>query len=512
MRLHIRVCWIGLLVLLLASTAMAGEFMDTWLTFAFSDDNIFADAEDRSPRPGFHYTGNEAFFDNYNSAYTGYETLAHLVLYKKMQSYFRHLELEAALVIQLENVTDEVTWDTETQLRDDGSYIKLNYYFDAEKMQGDLLALTLFPIDSDRFRLGYSYDITWGGNATWPTNTNPVPGMRLQYDFGTAPSATFGGYVLGGVKAARLLNEEINEVDTYYGYLFGMGLDFGKKLLWEMNGGVFEKGVFPPQSIDSDVGGEVIDAHGVSTRLTYRDGLPIGDSVDFRLYKNDLAAVRKAAEPEQYDQGLSYMISTEATYREQMMLDWDDPDTTLYYPAMAGDLNVKFKFGHLRLFGDVVYRQLAYILFDVPGLAPFYAFPDDAEITDEYFTAGGFDYNFPDWHLTLGLIGGYKHPATYKGATDIPDAADEQNVIVVRDLGDLEILPKGEEAYDIVTVKPNVKLELADGFNLLGEVQYTIDKNRTKYVDDARGVATREFEDETVTNPIGFSLLMQARF
>ncbi len=96
MRLHIRVCWIGLLVLLLASTATAGEFMDTWLTFAFSDDNIFADAEDRSPRPGFHYTGNEAFFDNYNSAYTGYETLAHLVLYKKMQSYFRHLEIGRA--------------------------------------------------------------------------------------------------------------------------------------------------------------------------------------------------------------------------------------------------------------------------------------------------------------------------------------------------------------------------------------------------------------------------------
>jgi len=502
----------ALILCALTAPAWAGDFMDTWITFSFSDDNLMAGAEDRSPRPGFHYTGNETFFDNYNAASTGYETLAHLVLYKRMKSYFRHLDLEAALVIQVENVTDEVTWDTETELRDDGSYIKLNYFFDAETMSGDQLALTLFPIDSDRFRLGYSYDISWGGNQTWPNNTNPVPGMRLRWDFGTGDASRIGGYALGGIKAVRVLNEDINEVDTYYGALFGLGLDFNKSLLWEVNGGMFEKGVFPPQSVDSEVGGETMESHGVSTRLTWRSGLPIGDSVDFRLYRRDLEAVRRATEEEVYDGGFSHLISSEVTYREQMMLDWDDPETTLYQPAIAGDVNLKMKLGHLRMHADMVYRQLAYILFDVPGLAPFYAFPDDATITDETFVAAGLDYNFPAAHLTLGLIGGYKHPATYQGPTDIPDAAGDQSIIVVRDLGDLEILPPGEDASDIISVKPTVRLDLADGFHLLGEVIYTIDKNRTRYKDDEDGVAERVFEDDTVTNPIGFSLLMQARF
>ena len=494
------------------TTALAGDFMDTWLTFSFSDDNLMTGAEDRSPRPGFHYTGNETFFDNYNSATTGYETLAHLVLYKRMQSYFPHLDLEAALVIQLENVVDEVTWDTTTELTDDGSYIKLNYFFDAAAMSGDLLALTLFPIDSDRFRLGYSYDISWGGNVTWPTNTNPVPGMRLRWDFGTGETSTLGGYALAGIKAARLLNEDINEVDTFYGYLFGFGLDFSRALLWEVNGGIFEKGVFPPQSVDHEVGGETMESHGVSTRLTWRSGLSIGDSVDFRLYRRDMDAAVRAAQPEQYDAGFSHLVSSEVTYREQMMMDWDDPDTTLYQPAMAGDINLKLKISRLRLHADAVYRQMAYILFDVPGLAPYYALPDDAEVTDEYFFAVGFDYYFESSHLTLGMIGGYKHPATYQGSTDVPGVAGDQNVIVIRDLGDLEILPAGEDPYDIITVKPTLRLDLADGFTILGEVQYTVDKNRTKYEDNSRGVAERVFEEGNVTNPLGFSLLVQARF
>lgn len=507
-------CWLaaGVLIALAAAPAAGGDFMDTWLTFAFSDDNLLADAKDRSPRAGFHYTGNETFFDNYNAATTGYETLAHLILYKQMESYFPHLTLEAALVIQLENVTDEVTWETETQLADDGSYIKINYHFSPLAANRDMLALTLFPIDSDRFRLGYSYDISWGGNETWPTNTNPVPGLRLRWDYGTAESAGFGGYVLGGIKAVRLLNEDLNEVDTYFGFLGGFGLDFVKAVLWEVNGGLFEKGVFPPQSYDSEIAGETIEAHGASTRLTWRTGLPIGDSVDFRLYRRDMEAVMRATEPETYDQGFSHLVSTEFTYLEQLMLDWNDAETTIYQPAMAGDVNVKFKIRNFRVHSDAVYRQLAYILFDVPGLAPFYAFPDDATLTDEWFVAGGFDYHFPSAHLTLGLIGGYKHPATYQGPTDLPDVIDQQSVIVVRDLGDLEILPPGEEAFDIVSIKPTFRLDLAEGFSILGELQYSLDKNRTKYEDDDQGVAERVFDDDNVTNILGFSLLAQARF
>ncbi|MDP8222641.1 MAG: hypothetical protein P9L99_04720 [Candidatus Lernaella stagnicola] len=511
MKATVRLLGVVFCLCLLAGTAVAGDFMDTWVTFAFSDDNLFAGAEDRSPRAGFHYTGNETFFDNYNSAMTGYETLAHLVLYKKMQSYFERLELEAALVIQLENVTDEVTWETDTQLRDDGSYIKFNYLLSPDANR-DMVALTLFPIDSDRFRLGYSYDISWGGDETWPSTDNPAPGLRLQWDWGTGSSDTFGGYLFGGAKAMRMLNEDINEAETFYGALGGFGLDFGKSLLWEVNGGIFEKGVFPPQSYDSEIAGETIEAHGVSTRVTWRRGLSIGDSVDFRLYRRDVEKAREAAAPEQYGEGFSHMLSSEVTYREQLMLDWDDPETTLYQPALAGDVNAKLKFGHWRVHTDLVFRQLAYVLFDVPGLAPFYALPTDATITDEYFVAAGFDYHIEAAHLTLGIIGGYKHPATYQGPTDVPGIANKQNIIVVRDVGDLEILPAGEDAMDIIAIKPTFKLELAEGFAVLGEVQYVIDENLTKYEDNENGIAERVFEEDKITHILGFNLLVQARF
>jgi hypothetical protein len=509
-----RILFLGVAVLALVAAApvWAGDFMDTWVTFAFSDDNLFAGAEDRSPRAGFHYNGDQAFFDNFNRSTTGYETMAHLVLYKAIDSYFKNLTLEAALVLQLENVTDKVTWQTETQLRDDGSYIKLNFLVPPTTAGGaDVLALTLFPIDSDRFRLGYSYDISWGGNETWPTNTNPAPGAKLRWDYGTAEDAAVGGYLFGGAKAVRLLNEDINEEETYYGYLGGLGLDFGKSVMWEVNGGEFEKGVFPPQSFDSKIAGKKIESHGLSTRLSWRRGLPIGDSVDFRLYKKDLETVKAALDQEEYGPGLSHRISGEFTYREQTMLKWSDPETTIYQPAMAGVGALKLKYSYFRFHTEAVYRQLAYILFDVPGLAPYYALPNDATITDEMWGDAGIDYFFPSAHLTLGLIGGYKRPATYKGPTDIPEAAGKESVIVVRDLGDLEILPPGEKAFDIVTVKPTARFDLAEGFSLLGEVQYTIDKNRTKYVETDNG-AKRVFEDSDVTNSLGFSLLMQARF
>jgi hypothetical protein len=494
-----------------AAPALASDFMDTWITFAFSDDNLLANARDRSPNAGFHYTGNEVFFDNFNRSTMGYETLAHLVLYKAIDSYFKNLTLEAALVIQLENATDEITWETETRLRDDGSYIKLNFLIPPKQNEHDVVALTLFPIDSDRFRLGYAYDLSWGGNQTWPANTNPAPGVKLRYDFGTDPNGRFGGYAFGGAKAVRLLREDINEVETFYGALAGFGFDWRRMIGWEVNGGYFQKGVFPPQSYDSSIGGKPMEAHGASTRLTFHYGMPIGESVDFRLYRRDLETVRQALEKEEYGPGVSTRASVEFTYREQTMLDWEQPDTTVYQPAMAGAFQWKLKYDYFRVFADVVYRQLSYVLFDVPGLAPYYDYPPDATITDEIWGDVGFDYHFASAHVTLGLRGGYKRPATYQGPTDIPDAVDEQSVIVVRDEGDLEILPPGETAFDIISVKPNLRVDLADGFSLLSEIQYMLDKNRTKYVETEDG-AKRVFEDDNVTNILGFSLLMQARF
>ena len=112
---------IALLLLgLTAPPATAGDFMDTRLSFAISENNFFAnpgETRDNSPGIGFGAdSSNTLFFDNYDTKYSGFETLGHIVLYKKMPAFFEHLTTEASLVLRVAG-----------ELSDDGSYIRLVY-------------------------------------------------------------------------------------------------------------------------------------------------------------------------------------------------------------------------------------------------------------------------------------------------------------------------------------------------------------------------------------------------
>jgi hypothetical protein len=489
-------------IVLAASTAFAGDFMDTWVTFVFADDNINAGPEDRSPEAGFNRVDDEIFFENLDSERRGQETLTQLVLYKKMPSYFKRLDVEAALVIELENWVNEDTWENETRIGDDGSYLKLNYYFSSDDYDGDNISLTAFPIDSQRFLLGYSYEITWGGERIFPGNSGQVPGLRLRTDWGTDTDSP--SYAFVGAKTARLLNEDIHERQTYYGFLGGIGLGLTSFMTWEAGGGLFQRGAFPPQGEGTSIGGETVEAYGSSSRLSFHQGMPVGYSVDFKLYNIDPDAAQKIAEPEPYDKGFGWSVAMEGTYLTQNLLSWDDADTTELVPAIAGNLNSKIRLGKFRLHGDVIYKDLSFILFNIPGIAPYRAFPEDADFTPEYFVAGGVDYYFEGPRLTPGVIFGYKQPATFKSG-DV--------VTVYRDENDWETLPANEDPFDIMAAKTTLKWDVAPFFTMAGELRYTLDNNQTKYEkDDGETGRRRVFEDDDVTSRVGFSFLMQARF
>ena len=501
MRTKASLIWV-LIILAFASSAFAGDFMDTWVTFIFADDNVLAGPEDRSPGAGFQQVDDELFFENLEAERRGQETLTHLVLYKQMPSYFNHLNVEAALVIQMENWVNTDTGKSETVIGDDGSYLKMNYYFSSTEFMGDNISITAFPLDSQRFQLGYAYDIAWGGEKIFPGNTGQVPGFKLQGEWGTGTGHY--GYSFIGAKTARLLNEDIHEMQTYYGLLGGFGTSITKLVMWEINGGYFQRGAFPPQGQDSEIGGMTVEAYGASTRFTLHQGSDVGTSVDFRLYKNDPVMAKEMAKEQKYDSGIAWATSVEATYITQTLLDWDKTDTTVLQPAMAGNLSGKFRAGKFRLHGDMFYRDLSYILFNIPGIAPYKAFPENAETTNEWFVAGGFDYFFERPHLTPGIIVGYKHPGTFKSG-DV--------VTVFRDENDWETLPEDEAALDILSAKTTLKWDVAQFFTVMGEVRYTLDSNRTKYeTADNESGRRRVFEDDDITNRMGFSLLMQARF
>jgi len=505
----------ALLILLMLSTilapagTMAADFASVWVTFAFSDDNLYAGAEDQSPIAGFGPPVN-TFYDDYDPNRRNAATMAHITLIKDFNSYFKGIGLKAGFMLELRNVMDQVTWESQTRIYDDGSFLKITGYFDRAASSGDGISTTFYPINSRRLRLGFSDYLFWGGASTWPGNVNPVPGLSVRGDFGTGKD--INGYAFIGAKATRMLNEKINEVDTFYGFLGGAGIGV-EGIGVEANGGYFEKGVFPPQGYqDTTIGGKPVQQLGGSAQVSYRTGLPIGKPVDFNLFRRDMDEVRLAAQPEQYDNGISAFAASEFNYLMQTMISFDKPNSTVIQPAMAGDLELRLKVEKFRVFGAGVYKDLAYILRDVPGLTPYYDFPKKSAITPELLGMAGLDYFFEMPHLTLGFTFGYKHPSTYKGKSNLPVSGVSQSIIVVRGPDDLEILPEGKSAFDIVSFKPNLKWQLADGFVSMAEVNYTIDKNQVKYKDDENGIAKRVFKNSNVTNELGFSLLVQASF
>src|SRR5215471_4755004 len=194
-----------------AGLAHAGDFVDTRLNFTLTDESILVKPNETTPSvPGLRFGMPTSlgilFFDNWDTRYSGYENLSHLVLYKNVDR--GHLTAEAALVLRFNEFTD-----VNLSTIDDGSYIKITRWMDPEAKKFDNLSLTVFPMNADRLRLGYSYKISWGGSpvffkfnpdlpqgsSAFVQNTNPAPGARLQW-------ATDHYYVWLGAKSSVLLN------------------------------------------------------------------------------------------------------------------------------------------------------------------------------------------------------------------------------------------------------------------------------------------------------------------
>lgn len=511
--------------------ARAGDFLDTWITFAFEDPHLLATPEDGYARPGF-YTDERAqtFFDNYDTQYSGRETKSELVLYKRMPRYLPNLDAEWSLVTRYSIYHNTETGKPATKLRDDGSFIKLNWTprYAAANRTGDGLSLMVFPFDSERFKLGYSYDLTWGGKRTFVSNLDEVPGLKLEYNLTKADKLKGNAFL--GIKTARLLDESINEQQTFYGFLGGIGGDALNAVKFDLQGGLFEKAVFPPKNQTGPDGVDLLEgrsiwAFGVSGRLGYHLGSPIGKSADFRLYRQDPYALIQDLKPEQYDSRISFVAESEFTKLGQTLINFDELGTTVVQPATAADLNVRVKYGHLRANANFVYRSLSFILFNVPGMSPYYDFPAESIHTDETYMAFGADYYLPKHRLTPGIVFGYQSPSTYMGVLPELSAACEggtgdegagcgTTTIVVRDEGNFELLPPGERKFDILTAKTSLKWELGESLSFLSELSYTLDKNQTKYDKNLSGNGTsiRVFDDPRVYNKISYSLFLQARF
>ncbi len=497
------------LVLALAApvgAARAGDAIDTRVTFTFADDDVLKGPQESTtgspsiPNATPEPNRNRLFFDDYESRDAGFENLTHMVIYAHQPGFFEGLDTEAALVLRAQVLNEK-----DVKLSDDGSYLKLT-----QKLGDVDLALTAFPISADRFRLGYSYDLSWGGSDIFKGTR--APGARVEL---TTPNS----YAFLGAKtgvAQIKVSDKTTVEDTIYGVLGGAGIDVVDELRMEGGGGYFFRGNIDKPELQIPDGDRVKTARwegfGGSAQVVYHIGIPIGVPIDFRLYKNDPLQRDTFFETESYDGGVSFMLQSEFSLLGQTLQDPERRASTVVQWATAGDLAARIKFGKTRVHVLAVYRDLAFILFNVPSDPSFTDFPDGIDPQPEFFFSAGIDYYVEAAHLTAGFIAGAQRPASITNV--VPAGANaslsmqQQTQVFLSDT-DRVLLNPGEKVKFVTAGKVTGRWDLSEVISSIGELQFSYDPNRRRLSADEGGIPVRLPEDPKI---IGFNLMLRARF
>lgn len=501
------------LVMMSDSVKAENNFVDTRITFTFGDDNFRADAGETmvdSPRIGFgDRPGYNLFFDNLDTQYSGRENLLHLVLYKKMPGFIPGLTTEAAIVAKA-----DFSDANNIRFLDDGTYLRLDYDFSQGRVKNaPALDITMFPISTDRFRVGYLYSITWGGSRIFPgAKDNLTPGAKVQFRWKW-------GYAFAGMKTARILTNpppgggetaKGRESETFYGGLGGIGLDLPAGMKVEASGGYFLMGENPNNGVE----GELVQTFGGSMRVSHNKGMPIGISTDLKLYRTDAEFLDSIGRKESYKKGISYQIALEGTFMGQVLEDPDNFGNTKIQTGYAGALSAKFKWNYLRAHLTTFVRSVEFILHNVPSFVPYQALSPEVNAKPEMFVALGADWYFKRRKLTVGaMFGSVVVPARVETELTAQMGAQPEvlgkKTLVIREEGDFSILPDGKTAKPIWAGKLSLRWDLSRMFTVMGVVLFQYDRNFTNLTTLANGTAKLTYEDPY---RIGAMVFTQARF
>ncbi len=500
-----------------------GNFMDTRLSWTFGDDDFLHRTGELVPLSPTFSVGDRSqyrlFFDNLNSRFSGRENLTHLVMYKKMPGFIDRLTTEAALVLRFDMANLSAnTGNLNSALYDAGSYIRIFYNTNTNREKEGISAV-FFPLDTDRFRLGYLYDISWGGTAAsinqsiFPRIQGASPGMKVQFDGD-------GYYAFAGFKTAtiiqpqQILNSgttsdvELTRVgETNFGGLIGGGADITKHFRFDAGGGWFQQGKF---DLD-DVRGKSVYTRGLSGRFVAHKDMPVPQSVDFLLYRNDPMKPMVLFAPEVYNPNeLAYSVSVEGSYLLQHLKDFDNAGQTKDQGAAALAIQGVVKAGYARFSATGITRNLNYVVRNVPGFIPFETLPGNVKTDPELFGALAADYHIAKLKLTPGIAGGIQLPSTFKSEfTD--GGVPASRTIVVRQQGDESILPYNKDRTAIYQMRLSVRWQLSEILQVVGWAQYVRDNNATR-VERDRVDGTASLRVFQSPDRLGVGTSIQARF
>jgi hypothetical protein len=499
------------------------NFMDTRLSWTFGDDDFLHPTGQIIPLSQNFNVGDRPqyrlFFDNLNSRYNGRENLTHLVMYKKMPGFLPHLTTEAAVVLRFDLAAlASNTGNLNAALYDAGSYIRLFYNTnDAHPKEG--ISAIFFPLDTDRFRLGYLYNISWGGTAAsinesiFPSIQGSSPGLKVQYD-------REGFYAFAGFKTASIVSptqilnpggdndvETTSVAQTNYGVLGGLGWDPLPFFRFDVGAGYFQQGKF---DLD-DVEGKSVYTFGGSVRVVLHHDMPVPRSVDFLLYRNDPMAPMTIFAPQHYNPNqTAWSISAEVTQLEQNLKNFDVAGQTELQGAYAAAIQAELRQGYLSLSATGITRDLNYVVKNVPGFIPFETLPVNSSTQAEVFGSLAATYYLPGLRLTPGIAGGVQLPSTFQSQFT-EDGLPASRTIVVRGQGDESILPYDDARRAIIQARVSLQWDISEMLKAFIWMQYVRDNNGTLVVTDPNeGTASlRVFQSP---DRLGVAGSLQARF
>lgn len=491
-----------MLWMLLASPAFAGEFMDVWVTTAFEDDNVLAGPEAYSPAPNFVSRGNSTFFENYESRFTDDISSSTLALYRKDDGFDPHIVTEAALVIRFSPYLNPDRTEPGVNLADDGSYVRIAYNFGERKDHN--LSLTGYAVDANRFRLGYSYDLTWGGRTIFLTDPIAAPGARLQYQNGSF-------YAFAGLKTA--IGDYVDPVTSetrnqaYYGGLVGAGGELGEHLRIEGGAGDFQQGqLLSAASVNSTLYGSMVQALGFCAQISLRTN----PDLDYRL-SNELKLVRNSPEmmrdtyiSHRTLDGTGFLLQAEGNLLMHNLLDPDTADSTSVERAFAGDVQATLVTGTTEIGADFVFKDLPYIVFNVPGITSGYALPDAVATTPQIYGRAKVSHYFEKAHLTPSIGAGLMQPATYKPSNG--------NYYVVLSDRNINAVPDDQAPAALLSSVIGLQWDVSKSVVGVGELLYTLNNNVSDFVQTDGDTGGYVLAPANWRNQVGFNLMMRARF
>jgi hypothetical protein len=409
-----------------------------------------------------------------------------------------HLQAEGAFVLRVNEIAER-----NIAFSDAGSYVMVSWWKDKTRTDPTRVSLTAFPISSDRFRLGYSYRLSWGGNEEYQKGGRAVPGIKLQLDTGKA-------YGFVGDKSAVVLDPATAELTAVNAFLAGAGYDVSPQVRVEVNGGYFDRGGNELQ----DVNNEEVQLFGGSAQVAVHEGMPVQSSIDYKLYKYDPERVARLFQKQKYPGGLAWLAMSELTMLGQTLKDPENSGSTKIQFGAAGDINARVVQDRIRIRADVGYRDLAFMLHSTPSLPTYSDFPKEYEITPNFYGDLGVDRNWND-RLTLGVTGGIEMPATLTSPAGIPGDtnATGETTAVISNYGAetlITVLPGGEKAIPKYALKFSGQIDFGDIYSTLLDVYYVYDGNQTRL--------TRSGPEDTFSytfgesNQLGVNATLQAKF